>query len=547
MSSSFASSYQYSNVPAVDDPLSDVNSNKTSSQDSSSQQRSTQQQQSELQQSQLQPPSAKASISQQKSFQSARAYNPSFNEYPQSHYMNPMDSSHSSWLYNSNATSSGSDRKNRFLIGSIVFLFLLIITAHHNRIQNKIDPVTSNNKGISGDNPVEVPPGKSVVSHTSAVTNEKEIYHPTPSPPERNPVEVLPSDNDGKIDSDPKIPPKPIGDPIVYPTLTYLLAYPMSGATFTSLLLQAFTNTNTATNRMDLFYHEHAQKSKDMSSVFPNDPTSPFWAHGLGYNQELKHPPKHVLTQTHCHGYCTGGCRPEEYLMTESVFDEACRTVHHGASTNLITGRNHWDENKKTIHLVRGPFSNVVSRYHAWRWEQEVTSGERNFKYYESPTDKDKFRKWCKDMDENDDNEASDGGSLIKHSSFSLELKEKLRKVPCRREFFKYLQWHSLATKMKKNSGSDHRSPTSSSLTLYYETYKSEVEILAAAVDMARFLELDILDFNKQQIPDFMAKARTYDDYFSDEEKRAVEEFVRTLLVHDGDTWDLIKRYFVPQ
>jgi len=199
--------------------------------------------------------------------------------------------------------------------------------------------------------------------------------------------------------------------------------------------------------------------------------------------------------------------------------------------------------------LIRDPFSNVVSRFHAWRWEQIAIDGglgKRSFSFHSSPEeDKTMFQGYCKKVD------LMDVGGFV--DTDDLELRTLLGAIPCGLEFMKYVSWHILADRMKResksmtfgvsNDGSSLSDVTGNSLTIYYEDYASQSKTNYVVTMMAEFLDLDLGTIDYSQRPAFTG-GRTYTDYFTAEERNAVEQLFRIMLAHDKGTWNLLKVYF---
>jgi len=175
-----------------------------------------------------------------------------------------------------------------------------------------------------------------------------------------------------------------------------------------------------------------------------------------------------------------------------------------------------------------------------------LKGGKRSFSFHTAvDEDKNMFReKYCKEVDEMDVS-----GFLDKDD---IELRLLLQKIPCALEFMKYVIWHTLANRMKKESGSmkfgassDDSSGVSSikskSLTIYYEDFGNKGKTDAVVAIMADFLGYDTVDYNQR--PNFAAGIM-YTNYFTEAEREAVEQLVRIMLAHDDGTWNLLKGYF---
>eukprot|EP00555_Chaetoceros_dichaeta_P002910 CAMPEP_0198250852 /NCGR_PEP_ID=MMETSP1447-20131203/1877_1 /TAXON_ID=420782 /ORGANISM="Chaetoceros dichaeta, Strain CCMP1751" /LENGTH=559 /DNA_ID=CAMNT_0043935749 /DNA_START=109 /DNA_END=1788 /DNA_ORIENTATION=+ len=557
----FQSGYQYSNIPNVDDPLSVSDNASTMTPNSGGQ--SHQQQQPNLP-PELQAPSSMNPQQQQQQQQESyrpKVYNPTYHEYPQTDSWNNVGGSGMNaptWLISSGTYN---ERRNRFMIGAVFIVFLFLVSHHHSEPSSTAikgstsanatignDGVTINNikggsnnmsggtmstgnKGVAGGNGVDIPDSSLIDSGFSG-------SDPDAIPNTKDPDAISNTKGDA-ISNTPNLPP----------TLTYLLTYPMSGTTYTVHLIEATTSTNTATNHDSFFVRSNDLITSKLTTATPlpkkalssssESNTSPFW-----HNDKYALPTTHILTQTHC-----GGINGFSKVLPDYAFDHQCRTVHYRDGNTTVTPRKHWDSKKRTIHLIRDPFSNVVSRFHAWRWEQIAISGglgKRSFSFHSSPEeDKTMFQGYCKQVD------LMDVRGFV--DTDDLELRTVLRAIPCGLEFMKYVSWHILADRMKResdsmtfgvsNDGSSLSAVTGKSLTIYYEDYASQSKTNYVVTMMAEFLDLDLGTIDYSQRPAFTG-GRTYTDYFTAEERDAVKQLFRIMLAHDKGTWNLLKVYF---
>ena len=88
---------------------------------------------------------------------------------------------------------------------------------------------------------------------------------------------------------------------------------------------------------------------------------------------------------------------------------------------------------KKVVHIVRDPFDNVVARFHLDRYAKT----ESWLKEY--PANKLGFQKWCNGIDD-------DNNMLMSHKFVDNDLRKAFSGVPCRAEFFRYVQWHNMVS-----------------------------------------------------------------------------------------------------
>lgn len=291
-------------------------------------------------------------------------------------------------------------------------------------------------------------------------------------------------------------------------------------------LVEETTNTSLAVNYGVLAKMENNQplpvyRTMDKSNQQVAEYGSPFF--GFMYSN-TRVPQKYILTLTHCGGLCMYPCTLNQYIKTEEVFEEDCRLVMKDATPiNLenveenITPRT---KIGKLVHLIRDPFSNVVSRFHAYAdFNSEYTNDETG------------FQKYCSDMDSNQElSEMEASTNLI-----SDEIKLLLKNVPCHAEFYRYIAWHNHVAELSWNW--DY--PT---LNVFYEDLDSPQSRSQQAVALANFLETPIVDTNKG--PEGLVVAN-YRNYFTQAHQAAIETLTRTMAF--TKTMALLERYFQPQ
>lgn len=115
--------------------------------------------------------------------------------------------------------------------------------------------------------------------------------------------------------------------------------------------------------------------------------------------------------------------------------------------------------------------------------------------------------------------------------------KELTRRVPCRGDFFRYVQWHNLL-----HQSLDYLPYKLPVLTLFYEGFESpNYEVTARSI--LDFLELQPVPDSNGNIKwsEFQSRG-DYDEFFSDEQKEAVRDFLQTLS--SFRVWGEIEHYF---
>eukprot|EP00979_Chaetoceros_neogracilis_P001488 scaffold253_cov267-Chaetoceros_neogracile.AAC.21 len=312
--------------------------------------------------------------------------------------------------------------------------------------------------------------------------------------------------------------------------IAYLLTYPMSGSTYTMLLVSKITNATLATNYA---FNSHAdKKDKKHTSSLNNQeqarvPGSPIWYTTYGSTTK---PTNNLLTLSHCAGHCMYPCHPENYVQTEVSFEETCRSIidesdvmmgDDGGYEIYVTPKT---DISKIIHLIRDPFSNIVSRYHEYLLEDNSKREASKL----SPN-KEGFKDWCLEMDAN-----VKLSELDREATFiNYEVKELMKDVPCRSEFYKYVSWHNHVMNMAQN---EHY-PI---MQVYYEDYASKSKEQQLAMKMAGFLEEPIV--NTSNLTPSTMVLRSYRDYYTDEERLSAEKLVKSMALMT--TWDVLERYF---
>lgn len=308
--------------------------------------------------------------------------------------------------------------------------------------------------------------------------------------------------------------------------IAYLLAFPRSGTSYSMRLVGETTNTSLALNYGNLAVMENNEpvpvfQTMDSSGQPFAEYASPFY---WFINSSTHTPQNYILTLTHCGGGCMYPCLPMQYIKTQSTFEEDCRLVIKDETPitveNFLQSLTPRSAVGKLVHLIRDPFSNIVSRFWAYRLNDN--------KYTDDVSG---FQNYCSDMDSNIEL------SLLESSTnlISEEIKLLLKKVPCHAEFYKYIDWHNHAVEMAWNS----EYPT---MNLYYEDFNSPQARSQQALAIANFLETSIVDMSK--VPEGLF-IRNYRNYFSQAQQDAIESLTRTMAF--TKTMTLLERYFTPQ
>jgi len=226
------------------------------------------------------------------------------------------------------------------------------------------------------------------------------------------------------------------------PSLVWLLSFPNSGTSYTLSLVRRSTKTLTATN-----YVELRPETNETSPVFHD---APFWA-DPAFHSEYTQPADLIMTKTHCGGYCID-CGPSEYQLSFAGFRDACRTAQGKVKRRKYTTKYPIEKVRKTIHLIRDPLDNVVSRFHNEWYKTEARV----------PTKED-FRSFCQRLDDKWRHEHKQvwGDNHSLQSAFD--------RVPCYADLIRYVEWHNHAFAMTQDLELQ-------TLVVHYESYSNNFD-----------------------------------------------------------------------
>lgn len=296
------------------------------------------------------------------------------------------------------------------------------------------------------------------------------------------------------------------------PKLVWLLSFPNSGTSYTIQLLRRSTHLMTASNYAteNNDATESVWSGKDERTLpfsqYDHLFAGPFWSEAR-YHSNYSKPNKFILTKTHCGENCMD-CGPETYAMTYEQFHQSCsagkKVVETDTGSKTISVSYHPQVSRvvaKTIHLVRDPFNNVVSRFHH-EWNQAMTR----------KATKEDFRKYCQIINN-------------KHDS---NIDAVMGNLSCRDDFVRYIQWHNHAFHMEQRE----RLPT---LVIHYEDYETSFKDTHAK--LLDYLDAPMID----EAPSFDA-GKSYHDFYTEEERDTVYRAFRNLA--SPETWRHIKQYF---
>jgi hypothetical protein len=376
----------------------------------------------------------------------------------------------------------------------------------------------------------------------------------------RSPIPLLVEEKDGE-NSDLLSEDEEYDDELS-PKIAWLLSFPNSGTSYTMTMVEQATNRSTASN-----YGIEVTDTKYPSvPVHVNHPEGPYWegtsvARRLAPGKDrLKArirdlPETFVLTKTHCGGRCVH-CNATEYVVANTkTFLRACARTTARLGKNLrIEAIMDPTRVARVVHLIRNPFTNIVARFHlegrnmmqraidsdaaesdeetAQAEESSAATGETPREPIVLPRNATGFATFCRTLDER---YAPDEERVFDSKLFKL-----MQVVPCRAEFYKYVQWHNYVGKILASLGPDNPiSPTTSSaeynthhvptLTLYYEHFHSNIEVttrrLLEFLDQEQYYDSSNEKLKIRAFRDLP----TYDDHFSTAERQAAMQLMRTV------------------
>ncbi len=137
------------------------------------------------------------------------------------------------------------------------------------------------------------------------------------------------------------------------------------------------------------------------------------------------------------------------------------------------------------------------------------------------PRSRNGFRAFCRDLGERFYEEEQD-------SKFYADVFDDVKDVPCHSDFFRYIQWHSLAFQTTW----DLDIPT---MIIHYENYTDS--FVETKDSLLEFLEQD--DVNP---PPYFETGKTYREYFTTEEIEGVKKMF--LKLGTDKMWAHTKHYF---
>ncbi len=137
-------------------------------------------------------------------------------------------------------------------------------------------------------------------------------------------------------------------------------------------------------------------------------------------------------------------------------------------------------------------------------------------------------QKWCISLDD-------DADALATSPRIDKDLADAFAGVPCRAEFFRYIQWHNHAftvTQLELDVPS---------MVLHYEDYSTRYADVTQ--ELMDFLDLKPVAVSTADVPEFIPHKVYHHYYYSDEQTRAIATLVKEFSMKT--TWKYLSRYFV--
>lgn len=363
------------------------------------------------------------------------------------------------------------------------------------------------------------------------------------------------------------------------PRIAWLASFPNSGTSFTMGLVARATNTTFASN----YGIEANFGSRDVASlpIYPRHPEGPYMPDPVTSYHHRKLPyGRYVMTKTHCGGYCFT-CKPSTYAYgyndQQNTVDETSIPgldfLRDCASGQAVDGNGQLvdvsyppERVSRVIHLYRNPMHNMIARFHLERKHHSDANTAKDKEWLEQhPDNQEGMSKFCQETNENRweeeqnffesayfqrNNLKSDNTSYERRNGDSSSptesrfpqyfetWKELVKRVPCRNDLFRYVQWHNLL-----HQGLDYLPYKMPVLTLYYEGFESST-YQATANSILDFLELQPVagdDRGNVKWSEFHSRS-DYDEFFSDTQVQDIEDFLQTLA--SFRVWGEIEHYF---
>ena len=229
-------------------------------------------------------------------------------------------------------------------------------------------------------------------------------------------------------------------------------------------------------------------------------------------------PEDYVLVKTHCAGFQSQNWNETGIITSKDNFLRGCVTPYHFVPSNntSTSGRVKQVEAcpyepsliKRVVHIVRNPLDNVVSRFHLYQRNlfdaRAIGFSHSNVTADEAlPRSAEGFRAYCDFLD-----------NKTMQSKDAVLFREFYSLVPCVSEFFLYIQWHNNAFHATSGGIPTH--------FFYYEDF-SGPSFSKTSDALLNFLHLKR---SPRGIDTPFLGGKTYEQYYTSDEKRAVARFI---------------------
>jgi Sulfotransferase domain len=306
--------------------------------------------------------------------------------------------------------------------------------------------------------------------------------------------------------------------------IAWLMSFPNSGTSYTSVLIRNVSLTHSGSN----YGVENLGVNNTSVPIFADQESGPFYVDPTDH-PEFGFAKRYILTKTHCGGRCER-CEPTKYMETTYSFRTRCLSGKWAAAmlpnnTKLVKkGTYPPTRVAKAVHLLRNPFDNAVSRFHLERKighlpgiDHDVLIGTK----YSNTTEG--FRDFCKWLNKE--------YSELEHKSvwLSPELEKLTANIPCRADFFRYVEWHNQA------EITIHHLQLKS-YTLHYEWFATRFHETVA--ELLAFLELP----NRGEAPEFLLGKNYSHEYFTADERYRMKQAMEFMA--SPSLWEHLKGYF---
>lgn len=308
------------------------------------------------------------------------------------------------------------------------------------------------------------------------------------------------------------------------PEGAWLMHYPSSGAEKIVQLIQTVTGKATGTNYGNVVQMSNGMLAED---TFPSLPIWKHHPHGPFIFRDSELPDTFIPVTTSCAGTCTD-CHPDYYMTNKYEFLKQCSTgIKFKPAGNGSDEKLTYDHGmiKKAVQLIRPPMDNVVARYLQVRKDKAVMDDEVWLNKF--PESKFGFDMWCADVGNRFDDEESE--------HWGTELFELAAEVPCRQEFYRYIQWHNYVYEVTKNDMAD----IPVTLVHTYDLQTNFQETMSHLLGFYRLTPTEttpLTDFNGLELD-----IPSYSRWFDKEDKKNIACFMKKLAT--STTTNRLGRY----